>query len=116
VSELSKLLSSAAFTSGRGFDDLARYHVPFDVLVGGTDIERRLRRSLEHGGRVAVIGRSGAGKSSVLAWTLQPPAELGRLYAPMQLAIGGEREPGRLGDSRWLASLILGRSRGQLPE
>lgn len=39
-------------------------HVPFDDLFRTNAIEGRVRDSAKHGGRVAVIGRSGTGKTS----------------------------------------------------
>jgi hypothetical protein len=105
--ELAPLLMGQAFASTRTFVDLARFHVDFDAMVGGADIDGRLRRTLERNGRVAVLGRPGAGKSSLLASLLSPPPELGHHYAPVRLSIGGESRREHLGDPRHLGGRII---------
>lgn len=55
--------------------DLGALHVPFDELVGDQRTETRLDGALRRGERVAVIGASGSGKSSVIAHVLGPTAE-----------------------------------------
>lgn len=52
------------------FEQLEAYHVPFDDLTGNPTVERELSYWAERGGRVALIGESGAGKSSVMASVL----------------------------------------------
>lgn len=49
------------------FEELEAYHVPFDELTGGQAVEAELRYWAGRCGRIALIGDSGAGKSSVLA-------------------------------------------------
>jgi hypothetical protein len=53
------------------FEQLEAYHVPFDELAGASRVESNVRYWSTRRGRVALVGESGAGKSSVLA------AELG---------------------------------------
>lgn len=53
------------------FEQLEAYHVPFDELAGVGGVESDLRYWATRRGRVALVGNSGAGKSSILA------AELG---------------------------------------
>jgi type II secretory pathway predicted ATPase ExeA len=64
---LEQLDNEFAFhTSGR-FDLLAGEHIPY-VDLGASDIDATLRRSIERGeGVTAVVGRIGAGKSSLIA-------------------------------------------------
>ncbi len=52
------------------YAQLAPYHVPFDELTGSNATEAELAYWLNRRGRVALIGASGAGKSSALAWAL----------------------------------------------
>jgi energy-coupling factor transporter ATP-binding protein EcfA2 len=70
------------------YDQLAPYHVSFDELCGNTAVEGELAYWLAHGGRVALIGPSGSGKSSALAWVLanHVPQNLAVLRIPIALA------------------------------
>jgi len=52
------------------FEQLEAYHVPFDELTGQKGVERELEYWASRRGRVALIGDSGAGKSSVMASVL----------------------------------------------
>ncbi|WP_217914209.1 hypothetical protein [Miltoncostaea marina] len=54
----------------RHYEALEALHVPWDELVGGSRVEGELGRLARSGGRVAVVGPSGTGKSSVLAAVL----------------------------------------------
>jgi hypothetical protein len=56
-------------------DDLGVYHVPFAELVGETHPERTLREACFRLERVALVGKSGAGKSSLTASVFGPLAE-----------------------------------------
>jgi energy-coupling factor transporter ATP-binding protein EcfA2 len=51
------------------FEQLEAYHVPFDELTGDNSVEHQLQYWSTRGGKVALIGDSGAGKSSVMAST-----------------------------------------------
>lgn len=55
--------------------DLAALHVPFDDLTSTTNTEQRLDVAVRRSERVALIGASGSGKSSVVAHVLGPLAE-----------------------------------------
>jgi len=70
------------------YEQLATYHVPFDELAGGTEVEGELTHWLARRGRVALIGPSGSGKSSALAWALEhnAPERLIPLRIPIALA------------------------------
>jgi hypothetical protein len=80
-------------------------HVPFDELFSTDAIEGRVRDSAEHGGRVAVIGRSGTGKTSLVHHAVYAPG-----LAPIWMHVAVEKpelitEP--LGFGRLLLSAIV---------
>jgi Cdc6-like AAA superfamily ATPase len=64
--------------------DLGVYHVPFDDLTGTTDTEARFSRGVRVPERLVVVGRSGSGKSSLIAHCLGPLEEG---VAPIRLAV-----------------------------
>ena len=70
TSLLVHLRSVNAFDHQPTFGRLRDYHVPFETLVGGQSIETRLEEAVSRGGRVALIGASGCGKSSVISYIL----------------------------------------------
>ncbi len=57
------------------FEQLEAYHVRFDDLAGAAGVESSLRYWSTRRGRVALVGESGAGKSSILAAELGAFAE-----------------------------------------
>jgi hypothetical protein len=77
------------------FEQLEAYHVPFDDLAGALGVESNLRYWSTQRGRVALVGESGAGKSSVLASELgafseSVPEDLVPVRVPV--ALGGPAE------------------------
>jgi hypothetical protein len=70
--DLAWLADQHAFDPYPRREDLAVYHLPFDDLTGGRGTEGRLRTAAHRGERVTVMGLSGVGKSSVIAYTLGP--------------------------------------------
>ncbi|TMK56668.1 MAG: hypothetical protein E6G51_08950 [Actinobacteria bacterium] len=64
---LAALRDGNALAQTLTFEELEAYHVPFDDLTERGDVEAELRYWAERCGRIALIGDSGAGKSSVLA-------------------------------------------------
>jgi len=86
--QLESLRAANALPHTLRYDQLAPYHVPFDELCGGSAVEGELAHWLAHRGRVALIGPSGSGKSSVLAWVLahRRPENLAVLRIPIALA------------------------------
>jgi hypothetical protein len=86
--QLESLRAANALPHTLRYDQLAPYHVPFDELCDSTAVEGELAHWLAHRGRVALIGPSGSGKSSALAWVLahQPPENLAVLRIPIALA------------------------------
>lgn len=69
-SDLQALRDGNALPHTLRYDELADYHVPFDDLLQSASVEAELGHWLRHRGRVALIGASGTGKSSALAWAL----------------------------------------------
>jgi len=56
-------------------EDLGIYHVPFGRLVGTNHAEETLLDACRRSERVAIVGDSGTGKSSLTASVLGPLAE-----------------------------------------
>lgn len=113
--QLQVMQEANAFCSSPRIDQLADFHVPFDELTGSRTCEHALARALRHGHRVALVGASGAGKSSVVEHTLGPLVEG---LAPMRVPIAMER-PAIATDpvefSRHLVALIRHWISGSLP-
>lgn len=86
--DLMLLQAGAAFAPATRHDQLGELHVPFDQLTGRDDCEGRLEQALRQRQRVALIGASGAGKSSVTAHVLGPLVEG---LAPIPVPIALER-------------------------
>lgn len=72
---LLRLQRAHAFDPTPMRDDLGAYHVPFGTLVDNTHPERTLLDAALRAERVALIGDSGAGKSSLTARVLGSLAE-----------------------------------------
>lgn len=67
--------------------DLGAYHVPFGQLAPGTSPEERLIGAAGRGERVAIVGRSGCGKSSLIQHVLGPAVPE---IAPILVPVFGE--------------------------
>ncbi len=59
--------ATRAFEATRRFDELSLYHVPFDELNGDYHTEAALTQMVASQGRIAIIGPSGSGKSSLIS-------------------------------------------------
>lgn len=80
-----------AFEATHRFTDLGSFHIPFDDLTGTGGTEGALKATAERGGTVALTGRSGAGKSSVIASVLGPLAEdLAVDLLPLRIPVAAE--------------------------
>jgi hypothetical protein len=93
---IAALRREAAFDPTPLPEDLAALHVPFDELLGEARTERALHEAAEARGRIALVGAMGAGKSSVLSYTLTPA----RGFAPLPISVAPESDetvtdPGR---------------------
>jgi len=83
---LVRLQDAHAFDPAPRHAELWRHHVPFDAMTGNTRCEAALERALRRGERVALVGQSGAGKSSVTAHVLGPLVEgLAPLTVPVAI-------------------------------
>lgn len=70
--QLRQLQQARAFDGTPPESELGGLHVPFDELTGDRRYELVLSETVRRGERVALIGASGAGKSSVTAHVLHP--------------------------------------------
>lgn len=85
--QLQQLQQANAFRPSPRLDQLADLHVPFDLLTRTTTCEDALDRALRQGHRVALVGASGTGKSSVVEHVLGPLVEG---LAPMRVPVSME--------------------------
>ena len=83
---LRHLADRYAFDGTPRFFDLGVYHVPFESMVGRSNVETKLGECTERGERVALIAESGCGKSSLVSHVLSPTAER---VAPMVVPVHG---------------------------
>lgn len=87
------LEASRAFDATRRFEDLIFYHVDFDALNADEQTESTLGRLVASQGRIAVVGPSGSGKSSVIASVLGPLAtDLPESVLPLRIPVGADEE------------------------
>jgi ABC-type branched-subunit amino acid transport system ATPase component len=88
---LESLDDARAFEATHRFADLGTFHVPFDELTASESTEAALKATAEQGGKLALIGRSGAGKSSVIASVLGPLTEdLAEQIIPIRIPVAAE--------------------------
>lgn len=83
--------------------ELHELHVPFDALSHSSDYEDRAVNRLTRGTCVAVLGQSGTGKSSVIAWLCD---QLPDTHVALRIPITGVEDPGSLGEVARLALSI----------
>jgi hypothetical protein len=75
VEALLTLRDAHVFDPAPRHDDLYLLHVPFDELTSSAGCEHAIASALRRGERVALVGGSGAGKSSVISAVLNPLVE-----------------------------------------
>ena len=85
---LARLQGAQAFDPAPKQNELHLYHVPFDELTAGEDAEASLSRAIRSSERVAVVGRGGQGKSSLIAHATRARAGI----APFRVPIFVERD------------------------
>jgi len=99
--ELLRFLRAAnAFDHQPTYEALREVHVTFDGLSGTTTVEGSLREAGDRNGRVALIGSSGCGKSSVISYVLGPDSEgIAPLVVPVSTVPAGTMiEPSTVAD------------------
>lgn len=84
---LRALQDSHAFNTTPPESDLAALHVPFDVLTATPGYEQALSDAMRRGERIALIGPSGSGKSSVTEHVLDRWVPQ---VAPIRIRVGME--------------------------
>lgn len=83
--------------------DLHELHVPLDVLSESDSYEQQAITRITQGTCVAVIGHSGAGKSSVIAWLCN---RLPASHVALRIPVTGVEDPGSVGEVARLALSI----------
>jgi len=110
VTDLSKLRTHG-FVRVRDFSELRSFHVPFELLAPGSEVETPLAELLRGGGVAGgvVVGPSGAGKSSVLSALLHAADPVGDQpdFAPVRLSVAGEHKVDVLADPGQLAHRLV---------
>ena len=71
---LRTLVQTRAFNATPPRNDLGELHVPFESMMASCHVESRLDDGTRRGDRVALIGASGCGKSSLVSYVLGPTA------------------------------------------
>jgi energy-coupling factor transporter ATP-binding protein EcfA2 len=88
IERLTELDARRAFEATHRYEDLELFHVPFDQLTGRDRTEAPLLHMATNGGRVALIGPTGSGKSSVMVAVLGPLVEnLPEWLAPLRVPV-----------------------------
>jgi len=85
---LAKLQEAHAFNPAPLRGELYELHVPFDEMTGGRGCEHSLGDALRRSQRVALVGISGSGKSSITQHVLGPLVEG---LAPLPITVAIER-------------------------
>ncbi len=93
--DLELLHDGGAFNPSPRHQELYATHVPFDTMTGTHGCEAALAAALRRSERVTLVGTSGAGKSSVIASTLNPLVED---LVPLPIPVAVER-PAVAGDA-----------------
>ncbi|MDQ3751751.1 MAG: hypothetical protein M3333_02525, partial [Actinomycetota bacterium] len=92
-------------------------HVPFDELTGAPATEAVLTRMAGREGRVAIVGGSGSGKSSIIASVLGPFAdELPEEVVPLRIPVAGEPDETVTQPKAFVRHLIATITRWASPE
>lgn len=97
------IANKAAFRPRSRLWELHELHVPLDRLACSDAYEQRAIARLTEGSCVAVIGSSGAGKSSVIAWVC---CQLPSSHFALRIPITGVEDPGSVGEIARLALSI----------
>lgn len=83
---LTELYDAHAFEPAPRRSSMHRLHVEFDALTGTSTCEAALFAALTSGQRVALVGTSGSGKTSVTEWVLGPMREgVAPIHVPVSI-------------------------------
>jgi hypothetical protein len=101
--QVAYMANKAAFRPRSRLWELHELHVPLDQLADSDAYEQRAITRISEGSCVAVVGSSGAGKSSVIAWVCYqlPPS-----HFALRIPITGVEDPGSVGEIARLALSI----------
>ena len=101
--QIAVIAEKALFRPRSRLWELHELHVPFDTLASSSSYEQQARTRLTRGTCVAVIGQSGTGKSSVIAWLCSqlPPS-----HFALRIPVTGVEDPGSVGEVARLALSI----------
>jgi ABC-type transport system involved in cytochrome bd biosynthesis fused ATPase/permease subunit len=103
--DVALLAEKAAFRPRSRLWELHELHVPFDELAGEGVYERRALRRITDGSCVAVIGPSGTGKSSVIAWLCY---QLPPTHFALRIPVTAVEDPASVGEiARLTLSIAL---------
>lgn len=100
---LEAVVESSAFDSFPRFEDLWRFHVPFDTLTDTKAYEAVVAAAVRRAERVAVVGPSGSGKSSLMSFVAGPLEEG---LAPIRVPVRTESDK-VVTDTRAFAQHVL---------
>lgn len=100
---IARVASTAMFRPRRRLRELHELHVPLDTLASSYVYEQRAIARLTEGTCVAVIGRSGGGKSSVIAWVCH---QLPESHFALRIPVTGVMDPRNVGEIARLALSI----------
>ena len=99
------MADKAAFRPRSRLWELHELHVPFDELAGDGVYERRAITRITEGSCVAVIGPSGTGKSSVIAWLCY---QLPPTHFALRIPVTAVEDPASVGEiARLTLSIAL---------
>ncbi|MGI8457002.1 MAG: SH3 domain-containing protein [Propionibacteriaceae bacterium] len=87
--DLGELVAAQVFDARPVRPGLGLLHVPFDELTGTATAEAVLVREMRDGGRAAVTGRSGMGKSSMITYCLD---QLADAVADLRIPVAAEAD------------------------
>ncbi|MDQ4124032.1 MAG: hypothetical protein M3134_00330 [Actinomycetota bacterium] len=106
---LADIDAKRVFESTRRFEDLDLFHVPFDELTGRAVTEDVLLKTVAADGKIALLGGSGGGKSSVLSFALGPySVDIPDHLVPIRIPVAAEGQ-GLVTDANAFARYVLGR-------
>lgn len=101
--QVADVANKAAFRPRSRLWELHELHVPLDRLADTDAYEQRAITRISEGSCVAVVGSSGAGKSSVIAWVC---CQLPPSHFALRIPITGVEDPGSVGEIARLALSI----------